>query len=188
MIRERLLLDTNAYLRLAQPLDPLLNQPFGPDTARLFVIREFEKEFSCSPRLQENFAWVREEKYVINRRRPVPIPRDKKRPISITASTLLEHVRSEGLAVSPVDQRALATGKILNMTVVTDDKDMRKVAHVFKIETMRTLVLVKRMLRESHIDMVKVKEIALYWQSANDCPADFYSDYRRIFGEAAPRC
>lgn len=188
MIRERLLLDTNAYLRLAEPLDPLLNQPFGPDKARLFVIREFEKEFSFSPRLRTRFAWVKDTKYVVNRKRPVPTPRDKRRHISITESALLDYVRTEGLGVSPVDNIALAVGKTLDMIVVTDDLDMRKVAHIFKIHTMRTRALLKRMLRENHIDMAKVTEIALYWQSVDDCPASFYSDFRRIFGEPAPRC
>ena len=187
MVNERLLLDTNAYLRLAEKLHPLLNQPFGPGDARLFVIREFEKEFRNSPRLCSTFTWVEDQPYVLNRSRPVPIPRDKRQDIKRTKKFITDHVRSEGLTVSPVDAMALAIGRVLGMKVITDDRDMRVVADTFKIPTMRTLALLKRMLREKHIDIAMVREIAVHWQANDDCPGNFRTDFRRYFSEAAPR-
>jgi len=187
MIKERLLLDTNAYLRLAEKLHPLLNQPFGPDDARLFVIREFEKEFKNSPRMCSKFTWVNDQGYVLNRKKHVPIPQVKRQAIKTTKSAIESHIRGEGLTVSPVDATALAIGRVLGMQVITDDKDMRVVAETFKIPTMRTLALLKRMLREEHIDIDLVREIAVHWQVTDDCPGGFRSDYRRYFSEAAPR-
>lgn len=187
MIKERLLLDTNAYLRLAEKLHPLLNQPFGPDDARLFVIREFEKEFKNSPRLRSKFTWVNDQGYVLNRKKHVPIPLAKRQAIKTTRNAIASQIRSEGLTVSPVDAMALAIGRVLGMKVITDDRDMRVVAETFKILTMRTLALLKRMLREDHVDMDMVREIAVHWQVNNDCPGNFRTDFRRYFSEAAPR-
>lgn len=187
MAKSQILLDSNAYLRLAENLNPLLNSPFGADRTRLFVIREFEQEFKRSARLQAQFNWVREQPYVLNRKRPLPIPRDKRRQIQRTESALIDHTRTEGMGVSPVDSRALAIGRVLKLAVVTDDRDMRKVADVFKIRTMRTLALLKKMLQTGHIDIDTVRAIAIYWQVTNDRPANFRSDYRRIFGEQPPK-
>lgn len=187
MSKERLLLDTNAYLRLAEKLHPLLNQPFGPGDARLFVIRDFEKEFKNSPRLCSKFTWVNDQGYFLNRKGRFPIPRDKQRSIKTTTKYITSHIRSEGLTVSQVDAAALATGRVMGMNVITDDKDMRIVAKTFNIPTMRTLALLKRMVREAHIDMVMVRDIAVYWQENDDCPGQFRSDYRKYFSETAPR-
>ena len=186
MAKVQLLLDTNAYLRLAEKLNPLLNTPFGPAQARLFVIRDFEEEFKRSARLQSNFAWVMDRDFVLNRRKHVRIPRDKRRTIDVTTNALVAYVRDVGLAVSRVDNSALAIGRAMGIPVVTDDRDMRKVAHEFKIDTMRSLALLRRMERVGYIDMDKVRSVAIHWQRTDDRPPNFISDYRRIFGERHP--
>lgn len=187
MPTKKLLLDTNAYLRLATNINPLLNIPFGEDDCRMHVIKEFESEFTRSTHLQSKFQWVMDREFVLNRRRCIRVPLDKRRPISITKNALLLYVRKEALSVSPVDNAALATGRVLAVPVVTDDKDMRRVAHAYKIETMRTLVLLRKLVKCNHISMETVRDIAKHWLQIDDCPPEFISDYRRIFKERHPR-
>lgn len=186
MAGRQILLDTNAYLRLAEKINPLLNTPFGKHRTRLFVIRQFESEFKSSARLRTDFDWVMEPKYVLNRKKYIRIPRDKKRTIRITERTLIDHVRTHGLGVSGIDCAALATGRVLEAIVVTDDRDMRRLADTFGIRTMRSLALMGQMLRDAHIDIEAVHETVLHWQETGDCPASFRADYRRIFGGYPP--
>jgi hypothetical protein len=55
---KRILLDSNAYLRLANSFHPLLHEPFGKDQYALYLIPEFQKEFDKNPRLANKFGWV----------------------------------------------------------------------------------------------------------------------------------
>jgi len=183
---DQILLDTNAYLRLALKINPLLNTPFGENRCRLFVIKEFELEFTRSRRLSSEFAWVAEQPFVLNRKRSIRMARDKRRLLSPTKSVLGGYVRDEGLDVSPVDCSALAFGKVLGVPVVTDDQGMRSVAHEFAITTMRTLALLKLMNQAEHIDLQTVRDVVLHWIDTNDCPGRFRADYRRIFKENPP--
>src|SRR5690606_34223696 len=94
---------------------------------------------------------------------------------------------AEGLGVSGVDCAALATGRALGCQVVTDDRDMRRLAHQFKISTMRALALLRQMESLGYIDMEQVREITTYWMDNDDCPPNFVSDYRKYFRERHPR-
>jgi hypothetical protein len=75
MAQRKILLDSNSYLRLAQTFRPLLNVEFGDERHCLYVIRELQREFDRSPRLQTKFHWVNEPEYAENRRRSITIPR-----------------------------------------------------------------------------------------------------------------
>ncbi|MEJ0004755.1 MAG: hypothetical protein WDN30_16635 [Pararobbsia sp.] len=52
-----LLLDTNAYLRFAKRIKPLLGVAFGAKKYTLTVLSIVEEEFHRSVRLQERFPW-----------------------------------------------------------------------------------------------------------------------------------
>jgi hypothetical protein len=51
------LLDTNAYLRLAKRIKPLLGKKFGQKEYVLTVLRDVEDEVHRNPRLQSKFPW-----------------------------------------------------------------------------------------------------------------------------------
>jgi hypothetical protein len=51
------LLDTNAYLRLAKRVRPLLGVPFGQRQYVLTVLQDVEDEVHRSPRLRFHFPW-----------------------------------------------------------------------------------------------------------------------------------
>jgi len=52
MAQRKILLDTCSYLRLAESLHPLLDNPFGDDNCCLYVIKEFQAEYDHQPELK----------------------------------------------------------------------------------------------------------------------------------------
>lgn len=61
MPQTKILLDTNAYRRLAQTIQPLLFDPFGKKEYTLYVIKEFQTEFNRQKRLTRIFPWVNQD-------------------------------------------------------------------------------------------------------------------------------
>ena len=81
MAQRKLLLDTNANLRLARSIHPLLFVDFGEDRTRLYVTEDFGREFARSRRLRSKFPWVDEPEYRDNRQIRPQIGRKQKRAI-----------------------------------------------------------------------------------------------------------
>ena len=72
MAKIRILLDSNAYLRLAVSIHPLLGQRFGLDEQEQNIIRVIQKldlEYAKNPRLKNKFHWVKDEPYAENRQK-----------------------------------------------------------------------------------------------------------------------
>lgn len=187
MARTRILLDSNAYFRLAQSIHPLLDAEFGGERRYcLYVIQELADEYARSPRLQRKFTWVDQPQYRENRQRWLKCSRDEKKRIDLAVQYLGAHARDNALGVSGVDVRALAVAFVLGIDLVTDDQAMAALAKDFQIPVLTTLALLRRMLDENHVTMEKVREIAAYWRYAKDTPAGFAGEYRRAFREPPP--
>ncbi len=105
---KRILLDSNAYLRLANSFHPLLNEPFGKDRYALYLIPEFQNEFDKNPRLTNKFGWVNQPEYIENRKYRIRATRFQRGQINLTYSYLWPHNISEGLGASRIDVQALA--------------------------------------------------------------------------------
>jgi hypothetical protein len=187
MPQSKILIDSNAYFRLAQSIRPLLKEIFGDENYCLYVIKELQEEFEKNPRLKNSFPWVNSPEFVENRTHRLQISRPEKKEIERTYNFILDFVRDEHPDVSRVDVLCLAHAEVLKIPVVTDDAEMLEVAAAFEIKTFKTLELLKLMLDCGHIDMAKVREIASYWQYQNDKPKDFKKDYKRIFAEEPPK-
>lgn len=82
MPQTKLLLDTNAYLRLAFSIHPLLFVSFGDKDYTLYVIEEFQFEFEKQSRLKKNFNWINEQKFKENRLKPLTMSKKQKGPTS----------------------------------------------------------------------------------------------------------
>lgn len=187
MARTPILLDSNSYFRLARSIHPLLDEEFGGDVRYcLYVIADLAQEFARNPRLQRKFSWVDSPEYRANRARPLQISGAQRKEMKQVHDFILNHARTEGLGISPVDVRALATAYVLQIVIVTDDQDMLELAGAFGIKTLNTLALMRLMLDANHIEMDRVRQIAAYWQFERDVPAGFRDDYMRLFGEQAP--
>ena len=187
MQQSRILLDSNAYFRLAQSIRPLLNSPFGKDNYCLYILKELQAEYEKSSRLQLKFPWVNLQEYVENRTNHLEIKRGEKADIQRGYEFILNFVRHVHPGVSKVDVRCLAHAEQLGIPVVTDDEEMREAATYYGIKTMKTVDLLKIMLDNERIDIADVRTIASYLIYQNDTPKDFRKDFKRIFGEIAPR-
>ncbi|MDH4266077.1 MAG: DNA-binding protein [Deltaproteobacteria bacterium] len=185
--QSEILVDSNAYFRLAQSIHPLLKCEFGKARYCLYVIKELQEEYDRSPRLRNSFHWVNDPEYKENRAGQLIISKKQAKNIEHTYQFVLGFVRSASPGVSRMDVRGLTCANVLNIPIVTDDGDMLVVAKVFSIRTLTTLELLKLMLDCKHIDISKVREIASYWEYLNDKPRLFAQQYKRLFNEAPPR-
>ena len=152
----------------------------------LYLTDEFEREFARSQRLRSKFPWVGEPEYRENRDVRLQIGRKQRRAIRTAIEFIGDQADADALGVSAVDVSVLGHATILEIGVVTDDRDMRALGSSFGVEVMSTLSLLKLMLDAGHIDLARVRQIAAYWRHERDLPAKFGRDYRRLFGEPPP--
>lgn len=186
MAQSKILLDSNSYFRLAKSIRPLLFVEFGENQHCLYVLSELEDEYARNPRLQTKFSWVNEPEYRDNRLKRLTVSR-KDKAARITAYEFMwDHVQNSLPGPSRLDVVHLSYGYVLGIPVVTDDADMRELARIFGVKTLKTMELLKLMLDCGHVDMPTIRTIAAYWSYEADRPKDFAVDYRRHFNEAPP--
>ena len=174
MPQTKILLDTNAYLRLAQTIHPLLFVPFGEKEYTLYVIKEFQREFNRQKRLTRNFPWVNLKEFKENRSKSISLSNEDKKNIEIAWSFIWNHNVSQGFGASEVDVRALSVGYVLSIPVVTDDKDMIDLARSLGIKVMRILDLLAIMVDSDHITHEKIKELVSYLHYHDDLPHKYF--------------
>lgn len=187
MPQTKILLDSNAYFRLAQSIHPLLQVEFGQEDYCLYVIKDLQTEYDKNPRLKNAFSWVNDAEYRENRACKLNISRKSRREIEQAFDFIRNHARDSHPETSKVDIKALAHAYILDIPTVTDDSDMLDLAQDFNIKTLKTLELLKLMLDCRCIDMAVVRQIASYWIYENDRPKSFSADYRMLFKEPPPK-
>jgi len=183
----RILVDSNAYFRLAQSIHPLLNTEFGDKRYCLYCIKELQDEYNRSSRLKNAFSWVNGPEYVENRSHVLEVSKEEKSEIRRAYDFIFDYARSVHPGVSKIDVLCLAHAEQLRIPVVTDDEEMRTVAGEYGITTYKTLELLKLMLDCRYIGIEKIREVAAYWTYLNDKPKDFTMDYKKLFGEAPPK-
>jgi len=169
---QSVLLDSNAYFRLACSVHPLLQQTFGENpTYSLFILPELDDEYNTSPRLRHKFAWVTETRYRQDRTAKRYALPGHKRPEARQAFTFLDHYADEhGLNLSREDLKALAAGFVTGIPVVSDDAAMNQVAQAHDIDWWSTIKLLKVMVNNGRIGLDTVTEIFQYWDYENDLP------------------
>jgi len=157
MSQNRILVDSNAYFRLAQSIHPLLNVEFGDKRYCLYCLKELQDEYNRNPRLINSFSWVNEPEYVRNRSHSLKITRQEKSEIKRAADFIRDYVRHVHPGVSRVDVLCLAHAEQLCIPVVTDDAEMKVAAGEYNIKTLKTLELLKLMMDYCHVDIAKVR-------------------------------
>ena len=182
MPQSKILVDTNAYLRLAKTIRPLLSSPFGDDEYCLYILPELNQELG-NHKLQSKFHWVNEEEFVDNRKHFPSIGKKQLKSIQQTFEYLWDHVQTELPGPSKVDALYIGYALELNIPVVTDDQDMTELAEAFDAQVMPTLELLKIMLDCGHTTMTSIKALAGYWEHFSDMPSNFKTDYQRLFGD-----
>lgn len=186
MAQAKILLDSNAYFRLAKDIHPLLFRPFGDESHCLYVLKDLQDEYDRSRRLQSKFPWVDDADYKTNRSKPLTLSRKQKSDISVVEDFMWDAVQTELLGPSRIDVRNLAYAYTLDISLVTDDIDLRQLAGMFDVPVMSTLELLKLMLDCRHINIEDIRRIAGYWSWLGDRPGGFTKEYRKLFREAPP--
>jgi hypothetical protein len=178
--QSKILVDTNAYLRLAQTIRPLLFVHFGDNEYCLYIIPELNKEL-LNRRFETKFPWIDEDEYRGNREHFPTLSKKQKTSIQETFSYIWDYVVTFLPGPSKVDALYIAYALELNVPVVTDDKDMTQLAQEFEANAMPTLQLLKIMLDCGHTNMKTIDGLIEYWRYIGDRPANMESDYKKYF-------
>lgn len=195
MSEQKIILDTNAYLRLGHSIYPLIHTKFGKTATFSLTIHPFldDEVSKKSGRLDADafkvkFYWFFDEKYKQDRILSISISKKDNKEIDSIVKTIKYSKEFQSyLGVSDIDIWCLAFGLQFDIKLVTDDYDMFCLAKELEVKVMTTLELLKLMLDEQHISFEKIKEIALYWQYLPDIPRNFTEEYLKLFGENIPK-
>ena len=189
------LLDTNAYLRLAKRVKPMLGVKFGQKEYVLTILRDVENEVQRNPTLRFKYPWfgnpdISEERLS----KGIRLSKDEKTQIDAATSILRESVLSNAISYttqgrsppSPTDCRMLAFGQIRPAIVVTDDLGMHQLARDFELPVWHGHELLKKMLSAKLINNELVREIYEALENNNDLPHTWqevrHTVFRKIFG------
>lgn len=187
MSQNKILIDTNTYFRLAQSIHPFLKTAFGNPPRQLYITKDLEDEFKTSPRLQGKFGWFWQSDYVKNRNAPLQLSKAHRKQFANDRQTFIGIANDLGLTdISLEDINAATYASILEISLVTDDRDLITLSTELGVTALCTLDLLKVMLDCKHITIEQVRAIAAYWVHNADCPKDFKIDYKRIFNEDPP--
>lgn len=191
------LLDTNAYLRLAKRVKPLLGKEFGQKGYVLTILKQVEDEVHKSPRLNFLYPWFDNPELVAERLATrVRLSTDEKEQLNAATSVLRAHVLTNALAYtsqkrtppSPTDCFILAFGQIRPAIVVTDDLGMHLLAKDFNIHVWHGHELLKKMLSAKLIENTLVREIYEALENNDDLPQSWraakHAAFKKIFGPA----
>ena len=192
------LLDTNAYLRLAKRIRPLLGKKFGQKDYVLTILKDVEEEVHRSARLKYNYPWFDSASLADERLAQSPrLNGDDKAKLAAATSVLqglvqMDTARFIGKGRSPpslTDCRVLAFGQIRPAIVVTDDLGMHALAAMLDIEIWHGPELMKKMLSAKAITNDLVCDVYTALQANNDLTSEWmeakHSAFAKLFGKAA---
>lgn len=189
------LLDTNAYLRLAKRIRPLLGVEFGQKQYVLTVLKQVEDEVFKSPRLQFLYPWFLDTGLNDERMaKQVRLNNKERTQVEAATSVLRAHVLADPLGYtsqdrsppSPTDCFILAFGQVRPAIVVTDDLGMHKLAKDFEIDIWHGHELLKKMLSAKTITNELVREIFTALENNDDLPRTWkevkHTAFKKLFG------
>lgn len=189
------LLDTNAYLRLAKRVKPLLGVPFGQKGYVLTILKDVENEVHTSARLKERFPWFDDPPLKQERlAKRVRLSQIEKAQIKAMTSVLRAHVLENTANYttlgrsppSPTDCYCLAFGQVRTAIVATDDLGMHKLAKDFEIRVFHCHDVLKKMLTAKVIDKDLVTEIYHALEVNGDLPRSWvdvkHTAFKKVFG------
>ena len=197
---ELVLLDTNAYLRLAKRIQPFFGKEFGQKRYKLTILKLVEDEVRRQPRLSARYPWFENEPFKSERlAKRINLKAAEKEKLSAATSVLLQYVgknasdfmRGGRSPPSREDCYCLAFGQIRPAIVVTDDVGMHDLADIFDLPIWHGYELLKKMLSAKMIDNDKVREIYEALEINGDLTKTWkdakHKDFKKIFGKAKTR-
>jgi hypothetical protein len=185
---ERLfILDTNAYLRLADSFRPLIAKNFGEPPCKLRVVPALDRELKRSPRLSSKFHWASAEEYCLDRRHYLHLKPETREGIDANFDFIRGTAHEFRLPTSPVDMLCLAYALELGATVVTDDTPMIALAFEFEIPILRRIDSLKLLYDEGRASLGEIKNAVDVMEYRDDIPEprDFWKKYAMYFPPGA---
>jgi hypothetical protein len=136
-------LDTNAYLRLAKRVRPMLGVEFGQNKYKLIVLKQVEDEVHQSAKLKLQFPWFDEQSLASERlANRIRLSADETNGIQVAQSVFRQQAISQVARFSKngrsppsmVDCYILAFAQLKQAKVVTDDLGMHELAADFELK------------------------------------------------------
>ncbi len=191
------LLDTNAYLRLAKRIRPMLGVAFGQKNYVLTILKDVETEVHRNGALKFKYPWFDGEDVAAERgAKQVRLKAEEKAQLDAAQSVLRGWVLASPVAYttrgrsppSSTDCRVLGFGQIRDAVVVTDDLGMHQLANDFGITVWHGHELLKKMLTAKLITNEQVKSIFEALELNNDLTETWrvakHATFSRLFGKA----
>lgn len=192
-----ILLDTNAYLRLAKRIRPLLGFKFNPaKDYLLLVVPEIEDEVINRPRLTRLYPWFEDALLASERGAHMPkLTKADKQAIEQSHKFLLSHVARNAtsymkLERSPpgeTDCYVLAVAMEKKWSVATDDENMHILGGEFAVPCFYGFDVMHKLHSAGMIDNNKVIEVYEALETNNDLPARWVGAklklFKKVFGK-----
>lgn len=190
------LLDTNAYLRLAKRVRPLLGVPFGQKGYVLTILADVENEVHASGRLRHRFPWFDADPALVQERlaRRMRLSADEREQLDLAARFLHDWVQQDvarylvggGSPPGPTDCRVLAFGQVRPAVVVTDDLGMHVLAREFGITVWHGFELLAKLRTAKVASDALVREIYAALEANGDLTASWrearHTVLTKVFG------
>jgi hypothetical protein len=189
------LLDTNAYLRLAKRVRPAVGISFGQKGYVLTVHRSVEDEVHRNPRLKAKYPWFDADEFADERlAKQIRLSEDEKQSIDAAQSVLhgwvlsdVDRYTSGGRSPpGPTDCWLLALGQVKSAIVVTDDLGMHELAKDFGITVWHGYELLDKLRSAKVVDGALIKDIYEALEANGDLTKSWqeakHSVFVKIFG------
>lgn len=184
------LLDTNAYLRLAKRVRPAVGVVFGHKGYVLTIHKSVEDEVHRSARLKSLYPWFDGQEFANERlARQIRLSAEEKAGVKAAQSVLYGWVLAEpGRYTSagrsppgPTDCWLLALGQVKPAIVVTDDLGMHALAHDFSISVWHGYELLNKLRSAKVVDGPLVREIFEALEVNGDLPKSWHEAKHSVF-------
>lgn len=189
------LLDTNAYLRLAKRVRPMLGVAFGNKEYVLTVLKEVETEVHRNPTLRAKYPWFDGEELRAERLATrIVLNKDEKERLDAAISLLqgwvlanVDSYMTKGRSPpAETDCRVLAFGQIRSAIVVTDDLGMHQLAEDFDIPVWHGWELLSKMRSAKIVDSNLIRDIYAALEANRDLTKTWleakHSTFIKVFG------
>ncbi|WP_213602994.1 hypothetical protein [Pseudoxanthomonas japonensis] len=191
-----ILLDTNAYLRLAKRIRPLLGVKFNPRMQyQLIVLPEVEGEVLQNPRLKSHYPWFMEDDHRNERRSArVKLSADDKDQIEkdtafmkrLLGRNAAAYIQGGRSPPGPADRHVLAVALLRGWCVATDDEGMHVLAKDLDIKIFYCFEVLHKMLSAEMVDKDLVIDIYDALERNNDLTVRWKEARTKLFKKVFP--
>jgi hypothetical protein len=201
MTAQCLLVDSNAYLRLARNLPKFFGGHPGYD---LRCLPALEYELGGN-RLRSKFIWAGREPHTALRKKwSLPVTAAQTLAIRKSGATVLEFAESaldeqiphrrkykaDGSAMdflSPADLTLLCHAVHFEHGLLTDELPLTIVAREYDVPVVTSLGLLRVYLDAGLVTLAEIEVIVQAWQADDDVPNNAWkTDYKKLFKKAPP--